>query len=217
MRPANAQDASPPADLRDYFLVLLVNPGPRWVEMSDDVFARHTAYVSANTRDGTYRVDALVTDGGRIRRAIIMEAKNLDAANAIVAKDPAVLAHVLAPDIHPMRARDLSALGPAPETPSSELRPYFLSLMTNPGPERIPMPDDVFARHMAYRNARTAAGVYKLGGPVTDGGPIRGATILEAESPEAARAIVEQDPAVQAGILKPEIRPVLTRDLSRRP
>src|SRR5262245_21329636 len=105
----------------------------------------------------------------------------------------------------------LSACASAPPAgapitaPPTDLHQYFLVLLVNPGPERIPMPEDVFAGHMAYMNSHTASDVYKFGGPVTDGGHIRGIVVVDAENIEAVRAILANDPAVRAGVLAPEI------------
>lgn len=218
--PARAQDSAPPADLREYFLVLLVNPGAERTPMPEDVFAQHMTYMNRHYASGVYKLGGPITDGGRIRGMIIMEAADRAAARAIVGNDPAVLAGVFAAEVHPMLARDLAALPPMPAAqaestaPPADLREYFVVFLVNPGPERIAMPDAVFAAHMAYRNARVAAGSIKAGGPVTDGGHIRGVSIVEAASLEAARAAALQDPAVIAGVLAVEAHPMLARNLS---
>lgn len=219
-----APDSSPPADLRPYFLVLLVNPGPERIPMPENVFAEHMAYMNSHFASGVYKIGGPLTDGGRIRGMMLMEAENLAAARTIVEHDPAVLAGVLAPEVHPMLARSLAAFDAAraaeppvaqPSTaPPTDLRPYFLVMLVNPQAEPIPMPDDVFARHMAFRNARVASGAYKAGGPVTDGGHIRGVSIVEGENLEAVLAIANNDPAVRAGILTVEAHPMFSRDLS---
>ena len=58
-------------------------------------------------------------------------------------------------------------------------------------------------RNMALR----AAGALAIVCPVTDGGDVAGIGIFPAP-PEEVRAIVEEDPAVQAGVLTYELQPV---------
>ena len=98
--------------------------------------------------------------------------------------------------------------------PPTNMREYFLVLLVNPGPERIPMPEDVFKAHMAYMNKNGAAGTYVMGGPITDGSRIRGIIIVQAKDVATARAIVEQDPAVKAHILAAEVHSAMFEDLS---
>ena len=58
-------------------------------------------------------------------------------------------------------------------------------------------------RNMALR----AAGALAIVCPVTDGGDVAGIGIFPAP-PQEVRAIMEQDPAVQAGVLTYELQPV---------
>ena len=121
-------------------------------------------------------------------------------------------------------ALPIAALGPAVAAPKfepppeiaahtpSDLRSYYVALKVSPG-ERKPMPDDVFVQHQAYIRAQTEKKVYQLVGPITDGGRIRGLTILTAGSLEEARRIVSEDPAVKAGILAVEVHPAVFPNL----
>lgn len=211
-----AQNAEPPPNLRPYFLVLLrqAEAGAAPVQPGD-----RQAYVAGRLSEGGYKIAASVTDGGSLREALIVAAPDMASARTLVENDPLVKTAGLRPEIHPMLAPDLSALddtvsvGSAMHDPAG-LKTYYLVMLVNPGPERIPMSDGIFAAHMAYRNARSAAGEILTGGPVTDGGRIRGVSLVRAADREAADLAAREDPAVQAGILAPETHTLLARDLS---
>jgi uncharacterized protein YciI len=94
----------------------------------------------------------------------------------------------------------------------SDLRSYFVVFKVTPA---IPkeMSSEIFERHQAYIREQIEKKVYQLVGPVTDGGRIRGMTILTASSIEEARKIVEADPAVQAKVLDIEVHPAVFPNL----
>ena len=94
----------------------------------------------------------------------------------------------------------------------ADLRSYFVAFKTTPA-VRKDMSPEVFEAHQAYIRRQIEKKVYMLVGPVTDGGRIRGLTILTAASIEEARRIVEADPAVQAKILEVEVRPAVFPNL----
>jgi uncharacterized protein YciI len=90
------------------------------------------------------------------------------------------------------------------------LKPYFLALFhagerwnQTEGAEELP------AQQLAFLRAQLESGVYRVAGPITDGGPISAMAIIEAESLEAAKRVAEQDPAVVAERLAVEIHPAL--------
>lgn len=91
--------------------------------------------------------------------------------------------------------------------------PYFVGfLVSSEHPQ--PMSRELFIRHQNYMRTQFEAGVYRLAGPMTDGGRIHGMVILSAANAEAARAIVAADPAVQAGAMAVEVHPAMFPDLS---
>jgi uncharacterized protein YciI len=86
----------------------------------------------------------------------------------------------------------------------SDLRSYFLVFMVTPAVPKAMSPE-IFEKHQAYIRDQTEKKIYQMVGPVTDGGRIRGITILAAASADEARAIVADDPAVKAGIFDIEV------------
>lgn len=69
--------------------------------------------------------------------------------------------------------------------------------------------------HAAYLEQQLTDGVLVLAGP-TFGDTNTGITIFDAEDEEAARAIMLADPAIAAGMMKPELRPMRVRFLRGR-
>ncbi len=64
---------------------------------------------------------------------------------------------------------------------------------------------EIMSIHFAYMKQLLADGVLIMAGPVTTGE--FGVSVFEAESDEAAKEIVNNDPAVAIGLMKPEIYP----------
>ncbi len=63
-----------------------------------------------------------------------------------------------------------------------------------------------FVRHSAWLKERTAAGVMVVVGRTRDAGPQTWAlAIIKADSEEAARRIMNDDPFVQDGVVAPEL------------
>ncbi len=63
--------------------------------------------------------------------------------------------------------------------------------------------EDVMDRHFAYLQALQAGNSLVLAGPCLDGA--FGVVILRAASEAKARVLMENDPAVRAGIMQPEL------------
>jgi uncharacterized protein YciI len=64
---------------------------------------------------------------------------------------------------------------------------------------------EIMSRHFAYMKQLLERGVLIVAGPVTTGE--FGLSVFEAESDEDAKEIVNNDPAVACGLMKPEIFP----------
>jgi uncharacterized protein len=64
---------------------------------------------------------------------------------------------------------------------------------------------EIMSAHFAYLKQKLSEGKLILAGPVTTGD--FGVSIIETESEEEARDIMNNDPAVIAGIMKPTLYP----------
>jgi uncharacterized protein YciI len=94
-----------------------------------------------------------------------------------------------------------------------DIKPYFVAFLVSAGDAKA-MSFDLFVRHQAYIRRQTETGVYRLAGPMTDGGRIGGMIILSADSAERARAIVEGDPSVQAKVFAVEVHSAMFPNLA---
>ena len=99
----------------------------------------------------------------------------------------------------------------APHVPS-DLRSYFVAFLLTPAEPRD-MPFELFVGHQAHIRRQIEAGAYRLVVPFSDGGRIRGMVIVSAPSESAARALVEADPAVEAGVFAIELHPAVMPSL----
>ena len=73
---------------------------------------------------------------------------------------------------------------------------------------------DVVKRHLQYVRSQFEAGHYAIAGPFLDNGPISGMIVTTASSDTDAKALLDADPGVQAGIFKSEIHQAMLPDLS---
>jgi uncharacterized protein YciI len=88
------------------------------------------------------------------------------------------------------------------------LEPYFIAFLLKGerwnetgGSEAA----DLAPRHLAFIREQVEAGRFLLAGPITDGGPLVGISIITADTAADALAIAATDPGVQAGRLKVEV------------
>jgi uncharacterized protein YciI len=70
--------------------------------------------------------------------------------------------------------------------------------------------------HFAYLKAALEAGRLVLAGPATDG-LFPGVIVFEAEDEDEARAFLESDPSVRAGVMLAELHPFRVSLLRGRP
>jgi uncharacterized protein YciI len=96
------------------------------------------------------------------------------------------------------------------------LKPYFMGLM-RPGPRwnEIEGPEaaELLPRHLGYLRQQSEAGRYLAAGPVLDEGEFAGVLLIRASSLANAQALVQADPAVEAGRLTVQVVLVLLPSL----
>jgi uncharacterized protein YciI len=103
-----------------------------------------------------------------------------------------------------------SSAGAAPEVAGYEMTTYQVAFLRK-GPKWTPGETPELQKlqeaHMAHIRAMGESGKLLVAGPFSDGGDLRGMFIFRVDTPEEARALAEQDPAVQAGRLVLEWHP----------
>ncbi|MGC2163056.1 MAG: YciI family protein [Silvibacterium sp.] len=99
------------------------------------------------------------------------------------------------------------------------LKPYFLCLLRKGPHWDVPQGhEDLMPLQLAFLRQQIEAGRFLLSGPVLGhaqdpSDDVTGITILRAENLDEAQALAAEDPAVQAGRLIAEVRPVFLPSL----
>jgi uncharacterized protein YciI len=87
-----------------------------------------------------------------------------------------------------------------------DVQPYFIALLSRGNRwNDTEGAADLVPRQLAFIREQVQAGRYLLAGPITDGGPLVGMSIIAAPNAAEALAIASSDPGVQAGRLKVEV------------
>jgi len=213
--PALAPAQSPAsANPPQYFLVLLNRPA-RAPQLSKEAGAKLQEEHMANIRKMAAEHKLLIAgpfmDDTALRGIFVLQAESMAQAQAWADSDPAVKAGRLAPELHGPWMIDPNAIHAPAEPPGMEQ--YTLVLMKrgdhwNPdAPEFI----EVIKRHHAFVQQMTEQGNLAIAGPfpLSDPGGLRGVTIFRVNEAQTAK-LTQEDPAVKAGLLKPELHPWAT-------
>jgi uncharacterized protein YciI len=87
--------------------------------------------------------------------------------------------------------------------------PEWLCIIRPPRPtfmeDSTPEENELMGAHFEYLQRLLAEGKLILAGPSL--GPVFGVIVLEAETEEDARRLIEEDPSVAAGLQTPELSP----------
>lgn len=132
-----------------------------------------------------------------------MEAKELVATNGPLHDQMLAVLH----DAPPADWGLPSAAGDPP--PRDQMMVYFVGYLFRGPNQGLPDAegDRLQREHLAYMRRQKEAGRYLLTGPFADREDPRGLVVMRAESIDAAREIMEADPAVRAGVFRVVLRP----------
>ena len=103
--------------------------------------------------------------------------------------------------------------GQAPAAAPMKLVPYQLVMLKKgPAAASVSTPEGqaTVKQHVDYMYKLGAERKSMAAGPLTDGGEIQGLLIVKAATPDEARAIEADDPAVKAGIFTVDVAPFLS-------
>lgn len=197
-----------------YFIVLLKRP-PNAPQLSkeagDKLQEEHLANIRKLHSEHKLVVAGPFMDDTSLRGIFVFKAESLAQAQAWAATDPAVKAGRLAPEVHGPWDIDRNAIH-EPET-TQGMEQYTLVLLTNGANWNPAAPGvaDVMKKHHAYIKEITDKGKIAVAGPfpISDAGELRGITIYRAGTEETAK-LVQDDPIIQAGLLKTEMHPWIT-------
>ncbi len=174
-------------------------------EAAEDKQRQHVEFLTGLLDDGTALVAGPVEGAAPIRGIVVLTVDTVAAAEEILAADPWVKAGHLALEIHPWwAARDIILKAPDPLSHET----CWLGLIRRPADA----PELAEARlkelqkgHMANIQAMADSGDLVIAGPMGDDTALRGIFVFRTLDQDKVRALVEQDPSVQAGRLQVDL------------
>lgn len=92
---------------------------------------------------------------------------------------------------------------------------YYLKLLYRGPtwtPEESPELERLQEAHLAHNRHLAEIGKQVISGPCTDGGDLRGVSVLKVASLEEAEALAAADPSVQVGRLRFELHPWMVEE-----
>lgn len=197
-----------------YFLILLIRPAnaPQLnKEAGEKLQEEHMANIRKMAAEHKLLVAGPFIDDTTLRGIFVLQAESAAQAQAWADSDPAVRAGRLSAELHGPWLVDPSGFHPPADPPGMEQ--YTLVLMKtgehwNPdAPEFM----EVIKQHHAFMEQMKERGNLAIAGPfpLSEPGKLRGATIFRVGEAQTAE-LVQEDPVVKAGILKPELHPWAT-------
>jgi uncharacterized protein len=200
-------NATPP----QYFFVLLNRPAnaPQLSkEAGEKLQEEHMANIRKMLAEHKLVIAGPFLDDTALRGIFVLQAGSVAQAQEWANSDPAVKAGRIAAEVHGPWRIDSSAIHPPAEPPG--LEQYTLVLMKQGDKWDPSAPEfmDVVKRHHALLVQMTEQRSLAIAGPfpLDDQGELRGAEIFRVGAEETAK-LVQDDPTVKAGFLKPELHP----------
>src|SRR5580692_10064947 len=201
----------PSASPEQYFFVLLNRP-PNAPQMSKEAGEKlqeeHMANIRKMAAEHKLVIAGPFLDDTVLRGIFVLQAESAAQAQAWADSDPAVKTGRLSAEVHGPWRVDANAIHDSAEPAGFER--YTLVLMKqgekwNPNaPEFM----DVVKQHHALLKRMTEQGSLAVAGPfpLDDQGELRGVEIFRVGAEQTAN-LVQDDPTVKAGFLKPEMHP----------
>jgi uncharacterized protein len=198
-----------------YFFVLLKRPSNA-PQLSKDAGEKLQEEHMANIRKLHAEHKLLIAgpfmDDASLRGIFVLQANSFEQAQELANSDPAVKAGRLVAELHGPWLIDPSAIH-EPNEDTKGMEQYTLVLMQqgekwNPDAPRF---SDVMKQHPDFVKEMMERGNLAIAGPfpLSEPGDLRGVAIFRVGTEQAAK-LVQEDPTVKAGLLKPEIHPWIT-------
>lgn len=203
----------------DAYYIGFLRRGPRWTPgntpETQRVQAAHMAHIGEMAGSGKLVGAGPFSDGGQLRGVFVFKVGSMEEAKALAEADPAVKAGRLSVDLHAWTGPEgvgakYAAERKANPRAKDEMVTYQMALLAR-GPKWAPEATGDAKRMTREREAflgrLKASGKLAAAGPFTDAGELREMLVLQVASPEEAKALMENDPLVKAGILSLEVHP----------
>ena len=197
-----------------YYLVLLKRPAnaPQLTkEAGEKLQEEHMANIRQLYSEHKLVVAGPFLDDTPLRGIFVLKANSLDEAQGWANTDPAIKAGRLAAEIHGPWDIDESAVHQPDSTEG--LQQYTLVLLNRSDKWDPVSPEfmNVVKQHHGYITPLIAAHKIAVAGPfpIEESGELRGVSIFCIGQEETAK-LVQDDPAIRGGLMKPEIHPWAT-------
>jgi uncharacterized protein len=198
-----------------YFFVLLKRPSNA-PQLSKDAGEKlqeeHIANIRKLHAEHKLLIAGPFMDDASLRGIFVLQANSLEQAQELANSDPAVKAGRLVAEMHGPWLIDPSAIH-EPNEDIKGMEQYTVVLMQqgekwNPDAPRF---SDVMKQHPDFVKEMMERGNMAIAGPfpLSEPGDLRGVAIFRVGTEQAAK-LVQEDPTVKAGLLKPEIHPWIT-------
>jgi uncharacterized protein YciI len=209
------QSGVPPVASAEYYVVFL-RPDPARKPLSkpdgDRIQAAHMANIHKMADDGVLRAAGPFEDESRtISGIFVFKAPSLAEAERIARQDPTVTEHRNTVDVY--RWHGPAAIGEEyfrlhkehPETPENMgVHPLFLMLRGPRWNHSAAEKQQALTAHRAYRDRLRAEGKLAAAGDTGEDSLVD-ITIFRRIQPEEAQRLINDDPAVKSGVLRPEL------------
>jgi uncharacterized protein YciI len=197
-----------------YFFVLLNRPAnaPQLSkEAGEKLQEEHMANIRKMYGEHKLVIAGPFEEDTALRGIFVFQADSAAQVQGWANNDPAVKAGRLAADVHGPWLIDASAIHP-PATPEG-MEQYTLVLMKRGEKWNPDAPDfmDAMKQHGAYAQQMITQGNLAIAGPFPfdDQSDLRGVGIFRVSAEQTAK-LLKDDPAIKAGLLKPELHPWIT-------
>ena len=207
------QAQSEPATAKFFFVLLKrpSNPAQLGKEASEKLQEEHMANIRKLHAEHKLVMAGPFTDDTSLRGIFVLQAESMAQAREWANSDPAIKAGRLAAEIHGPWLIDPAAIH-QPDV-AQAMEQYTLVLMKR-GEKWDPNATgfmETMKLHPAFVKRMTEAGNMAVAGPFPfdDQGELRGVAVFRVDADQTAK-LVQDDPAVKAGLLKTEIHPWIT-------
>jgi len=207
-----AQSATQPsASSAQYFFVLLNRPAnaPQLSkEAGEKLQEEHMANIRKMAAEHKLVIAGPFLDDTALRGIFVLQAESAAQAQAWADSDPAVKAGRLAAEVHGPWLIDSSAIHSPAEPPGFEQYALVLLKRGEKWNPNAPEFMDVMKQHRALVKQMIDQGALAIAGPFQfdDQRELLGISIFRVGAEQTA-TLLRDDPAVKAGLLKPEIHP----------
>jgi uncharacterized protein len=204
-------ETQPNTKSAQYFFVLLKRPAnaPQLSkEAGEKLQEEHMASIRKMAAEHKLVIAGPFLDDTALRGIFVMLARSAAQAQAWADSDPAVKAGRLSAEVHGPWLVDPNAIHDPAEPPGFERYTLVLMKSGDKWDPNVPEFMDVMKQHHAFLELMREKGNLAVAGPFpfADQGELRGVAIFRVGAEQTAK-LVQDDPIVKAGLLKPEIHP----------